>query len=240
MIDVNYARSLILRQVNEDPTTKIINDLRNEVLRLRGQLSLSQQSAGGGDAARISPDVKSSLLHAEEALRNYAKQWEAKQQSMRFVKSKLLKKRCAAFGAADLEESEIDSTPFLLSLSSDPLLDMAVKVFIPPGATLRIGRSPVTDDYGATDGAGGSGGGAGDGEGAAVHHLPDLQLAGLGIEEWHCVIAHSQEAPSMCESIVTLTAESGAVTYINGKQLSGGGWGRVRTERWRSCCAGAV
>eukprot|EP00392_Amoebophrya_sp_AT5.2_P019421 g20249.t1 len=142
-VEASYLE--IYNEVNEDPTTKIINDLRNEVLRLRGQLSLSQQSAGGGDAARISPDVKSSLLHAEEALRNYAKQWEAKQQSMRFVKSKLLKKRCAAFGAADLEESEIDSTPFLLSLSSDPLLDMAVKVFIPPGAILRIGRRGAVD-----------------------------------------------------------------------------------------------
>ncbi|CAE7518177.1 KIF13B [Symbiodinium microadriaticum] len=118
--------------VNEDPTTKIINDLRSEVLRLREQLLMSK----GGSVGTISSDVKSSLLQAEEALRNYAQQWEAKQQSMRIVKSKLKQKRCAAYGAGELEVSELQRTPFLTSLSNDPMLNMAVRVYLPIGGAL--------------------------------------------------------------------------------------------------------
>jgi hypothetical protein len=189
-------------QVNEDPTTRIINDLRGEVLRLREQLMLSQggSSSGVDTSSRMNADVKNSLLQAEEALRNYARQWEAKQQSMYSVKSKLLKKRFAAYGVGDLQESEIEMTPYLMSLSNDPLLHMAVKVYIPSGGALRVGRPAIFE--------------ASEEEAAAAP--ADLQLEGLGIESSHCVIAHALDT-----HIVTLTNEPSAVTYVNGKPVDG-------------------
>lgn len=83
--------------VNEDPTTKIINDLRNEVLRLREQLliqsnNISPSSFNEDKKPILSSEMTQKLIKAEETLRNYAKQWETKQQSMKLVKSKLLKK----------------------------------------------------------------------------------------------------------------------------------------------------
>lgn len=193
---------MVFVQVNEDPTTRIINELRGEVLRLREQLLLSQGNGVSGNidvSSRINAEAKSSLLQAEEALRNYAKQWEAKQQSMRIVKSKLLKKRHAAYGAGDLAESEIHLTPHLISLSNDPMLHMAVTIYLPAGGALRVGRPQTGDNFD---------------EGQMV--APDLQLEGLGIEAQHCTITNDRQT-----SVVTLTCESSAVTYINGRPVGG-------------------
>ena len=109
--DVNYGETLsTLRYansakmiatkavVNEDPTTKIINELRNEVMRLRDELSgaghsqgssgsLSgspvAQSGGGAEegmsSKKINEKMKEHLLMAENALQSYAKAWESKE-----------------------------------------------------------------------------------------------------------------------------------------------------------------
>ena len=163
---------------------------------------LSQGTNVGG----LNTDVRNSLLQAEEALRTYAKQWEAKQQSMRTVKSKLRNKRWAAYGAGDLEESELQRTPCLTSLSNDPMLNLAVRVYLPAGGSIRIGR-PVTEV-------------SEDGEERALKPS-DLQLEGLGIEERHCVISHN--ASEWGEAPVILTNDSmTSMTYINGKQIPQG------------------
>lgn len=62
--------------VNEDPTTKIINDLRNEVLRLREQLMIQTSSSSNNSLDKkpiLSPEMTQKLIKAEETLRNYAK-----------------------------------------------------------------------------------------------------------------------------------------------------------------------
>jgi kinesin family member 1 len=114
--DVNYGETLsTLRYansakmiatkavVNEDPTTKIINELRNEVLRLREELgggggggsavqrgisgSGSGEGGGGGGgdggaaAKKMKERMKEHLLMAEDALQTYAKAWESKEVS---------------------------------------------------------------------------------------------------------------------------------------------------------------
>jgi hypothetical protein len=218
-----------LPQVNEDPTTKIINDLRNEVLRLREQLLLQGSgSSGSGSAdetkrikksAMLSPEVSQKLLKAEETLRQYAKQWETKQQSMKMVKSKLLKKKFSAFGTENLQNEEIQRTPYIISLSSDPMLNLAVKIYLPVGNTLKIGKAAlppqqqqqqqqqqqhVNGDEGDHSDAAGTEVGTGG-------PSPDLQIDGLGIESGgHCVLHHRSDGT------VTLTSPSTAMTYING------------------------
>ena len=101
--DVNYGETLsTLRYansakmiatkaiVNEDPTTKIINELRKEVLRLREELSITQArgaspgsstSDGGIASKKLNEKMKEHLLMAENALQTYAKAWEQKEVS---------------------------------------------------------------------------------------------------------------------------------------------------------------
>lgn len=144
------------------------------------------------------------LLKAEETLRNYAKQWETKQQSMKMVKSKLLKKKFAIFGTENLDDSELQRTPYLISLSCDPLLNLAVKVYLPSGNILRIGKTidglvPTNDS----------------GSGSSVLIAPDLQIDGLGIEIGHCELRHQESG-----AVLLTSSSSSAITYVNGRQLA--------------------
>lgn len=85
--------------VNDDPTTKIINELRNEVLRLREELgnsissTVSRSGAGDGSASskKLNEKMKEHLLMAEGALQTYAKAWESKEVSKLSELSTLLK-----------------------------------------------------------------------------------------------------------------------------------------------------
>jgi hypothetical protein len=94
----NSAKMIATKAVvNEDPTTKIINELRNEVLRLRKELQLgggsgatSSPTRGGGGGAsdggvsskHLNEKMKEHLLAAESALHTYAKAWESKEVSV--------------------------------------------------------------------------------------------------------------------------------------------------------------
>jgi hypothetical protein len=149
----------------------------------------------------LSPEVSQKLLKAEETLRQYAKQWETKQQSMKMVKSKLLKKKFSAFGTENLQNEEIQRTPYIISLSSDPMLNLAVKIYLPVGNTLKIGKAaPLPSHEGDLVADGGP--------------SPDLQIDGLGIESGHCVLHHESDG------VVTLTSPSTAMTYVNGILLT--------------------
>jgi hypothetical protein len=152
--------------------------------------------------------VTQKLLKAEETLRNYAKQWETKQQSMKMVKSKLLKKKFAIFGTENLDDSELQRTPYLISLSCDPLLNLAVKVYLPSGNILRIGKT--IDGLVPTN----EGGGGGSGSGSSVLIAPDLQIDGLGIEIGHCELRHQESG-----AVLLTSSSSSAITYVNGRQL---------------------
>lgn len=164
------------------------------MLRLRSQLENTPST--GVSNSTVLPRVQQSLLQAEEALRSYAVQWEAKQQLMQNVKSKLMKRRMTSFGTADMSPEQLSSTPYLVSLSSDPQMNLAFKVYLPYGNNLRIGRYISEEDT------------------AVTGDPPDLQLQGVGITRNHCMF-RSYEA----SSIVTITSERDSITYINGRQL---------------------
>jgi hypothetical protein len=178
------------------------------VLRLREQLLVHGGSGSpiGERRPTLRPEVTQKLLKAEETLRNYAKQWETKQQSMKMVKSKLLKKKFAIFGTENLDDNELQRTPYLISLSCDPLLNLAVKVYLPTGNILRIGK---TIDGLLTTNEGGAS--------SIVSSLaaPDLQIDGLGIEIGHCELFHQENGTVL----LTSSSSSSAITYVNGRQL---------------------
>lgn len=113
---------------------------------------------------------------------------------MKLVKSKLLKKKFAAFGTGDLHDEELERTPYIISLSSDPMLNLAVKIYLPPGNTLRIGKALESAQ--------------------SSEPQPDLQVDGLGIEIGHCILQHQLTGE------VLLTSSAPHSTYVNGCQLS--------------------
>ena len=123
---------------------------------------------------------------------------------MNTVKTKLQKRRAAAgvsttsFGVGVMSQEEVTRTPYLVSLSGDPLLHLKVKVYIPPASTLRIGRGKkmTTAD-------------------SVCDNDNDLQLEGLGIEDNHCSIRHCEEFGQ-----VLLIVEPNAVCYVNGARVS--------------------
>lgn len=115
---------------------KIIEDLRNEVLRLRSQLmnNLSQ-----GDST-----LRRNLQAAEDCLRIHAVDWESKRRAMKNVKSKLLSRRYAIFDGEELTDEQLQHTPQLLALSNDWQLNRALKVYLPPNKALHIGKRSET------------------------------------------------------------------------------------------------
>lgn len=149
------------------------------------------------------------LIKAEETLRNYAKQWETKQQSMKLVKSKLLKKKFATFGTGDINNLEIESTPYLISLSNDPMLNLAIKIYLPQGNTLRIGKSTIEISQLQSELQSES-----ESELKINNQPPDLQIEGLGIEYNHCILFHDLNGN------VLLMTQPSSMTYINGKQIN--------------------
>lgn len=121
------------------------------------------------------------------------------QESMRSVKSRLQKQRgggSSSFGLGGMQRDQARSTPYLVALSSDPLLHLAVRVFVPTASTLLIGR------------------GRAEGETEGESDDNDLQLAGLGIENHHCRVRHE------AEGMVRLVVLPGAACYVNGSPVS--------------------
>lgn len=187
--------------VNEDPTTKIINDLRGEVLRLREQLEKSLNSGSVANSKMlINNKLRMSLSNAESALQAYERTNNSENQrlSMKNVKRNLLNRRVSSFGTEDMTDTALLNLPYFVFLSNDPQLNLAVKVYLPIGKKLKIGkRVSCMDD--AVD--------SGD-------EMLDLQIDGLGIEDIHCVFSHEIGAGGVCAVIAPH-----AVTYHNGVAL---------------------
>jgi hypothetical protein len=134
------------------------------------------------------------------------------QQSMMNVKSKLQRRRAAggvattSFGVGAMSQEQACETPYLVSLSGDPMLHLAVKVFVPAASTLRIGRGRWEVGAGAGPRPGA--------EGEIVDDDNDLQLEGLGIEPSHCSVRHCQDTGH-----VVLTVVRGAACFVNGAEV---------------------
>ena len=208
------------------------------------QLSQSMDSApSSSSAARPAANnrkIRESLSHAESALQAYAREWESKRQSMKRVKRKLLNRHVSTFGAEDMSGEDLAASPYLVFLSSDPQLHLAVRVYLPRGNRLKIGRavSQAFSSSGAADDeeeehertAGRQPSAASSSGGDDSERMLDLQIDGLGIEDLHCILTHSSirsegGGDTDPSSVVTLSPQGDAVTYLNGKQLQGGGGG---------------
>jgi hypothetical protein len=126
------------------------------------------------------------------------------QLSMQNVKTKLQKRRAAggiattSFGVGNMSQEQVSETPYLVSLSGDPMLHLAVKVYIPTSSTLRIGRGEQPVEQSS--------------DGVSIDN--DLQLEGLGIEPVHCSVRHCQVSGR-----VLLEVAPGAACYVNGAQV---------------------
>ncbi len=201
--------------------------------RLRAQLvqsaaadgSSSSSSSSSVRPAATNRKIRESLSHAESALQAYAKEWESKRQSMKMVKRKLLNRHVSTFGAEDMSGEDLAASPYLVFLSSDPQLNLAVRVYLPRGNKLKIGRavsqafSSAIADEEREGGAAAAGGGQAGGVETDGKKMLDLQIDGLGIEDLHCILTHDEIDGY---SVVSLTPEPDAVTYLNGKQLQAG------------------
>ena len=179
--------------VNEDPTSKIIKELRQEVTRLQEVLKLSSST----EKAKHNDKLRMSLSNAETALHAYenTNDTENQRQSMRNVKRNLLNRQLSTFGTEDMSDGTDNSAPYLVFLSNDPQLNLAVKVYIPAGKKLKLGKA-VSENADDDD------------------SVLDLQIDGLGIEDLHSVLSHDDRCGS-----VTLNIVDQALTYHNGVPL---------------------
>lgn len=187
--------------VNDDPTAKIINDLRGEVVRLRVQLEQSVTSnTRVTENTRSNDKLRMSLSNAESALQAYevTNDSENTRVSMRKVKRNLLNRRVSSFGTEDMNDVALLNVPYFVFLSNDPQLNLAVKVYLPVGKKLKIGKAvSIAEPNCAED-----------------ENMLDLQIDGLGIEDIHCVFDHD----SVTRTVI-MSTEARAVTYHNGVAL---------------------
>ena len=139
--DVNYSESLsTLRYaqsakkiatkavVTQDPTAKLIKELREEVQRLKSEMENGRGE--GGDAVM---EVEALLL--EKSMSKEAK----RQQTDRLKKRRQTILAMTGIGSGDAQEN-LKKYPHLSNLNDDPSLSGTLKLIIADGTIMKIGR----------------------------------------------------------------------------------------------------
>eukprot|EP00736_Rhodelphis_marinus_P014512 Rmarinus@m.30099 len=184
--DVNYEETLnTLRYaertkrvvnnavINENPNQKLIRQLQEEISRLKEQLS--KQGDGGLDARAGEStsqdevnDLERKLTESQSLVRELGMSLEEQIKKTQDIE----RKRHAALQEFGLGRTEdVGTSPRLVNLCEDPLLNECLIFYLPPGVT-RIGRSS-----------------------AAVKQ--DVVLNGIGIRQQHALIENTGQIVSI-------------------------------------------
>ncbi|KAI4573323.1 hypothetical protein MJT46_004563 [Ovis ammon polii x Ovis aries] len=186
--------------VNEDPNARIIRDLREEVEKLREQLTKAE--------AMKSPELKDRLEESEKLIQEMTVTWEEKlrkTEEIAQVKVTLITVRFGTNGCepfwAPLEERQKqleslgislqssgikvgDDKCFLVNLNADPALNELLVYYLKEHTLIGSANSQ------------------------------DIQLCGMGILPEHCIIDITPEGQVM------LTPQKNTRTFVNGSSVS--------------------
>lgn len=175
--DVNYGETLsTLRyadnakriknnaMVNEDPSSKLIRDLRSEVDALRKQLLESGGIAFDPQITKEMTTLKEELAQREKLIAEMNKTWEERLKEAQ----ELQQERKAALQDIGVAIRAVSSLPHLINLNEDPLLSNQLIYYLREGVT-KIGRSDSDKEI-----------------------VNDIQLNGLSIAKEHCVIENKE------------------------------------------------
>ena len=152
--------------INEDPTAKLIQELRDEVNRLK-----KGAAAGGGISTFTTATANSnpgqgggdSLLEVEAMVLEKSMTKEAK----RMQSERLKKRRMTVLAMTGVGSSLVDFKvlPHLTNLNQDPALTGTIKLLLLKDSSLKIGRKDAAAPQ-------------------------DVQLEGLGMKKTHCIVSN--------------------------------------------------
>ena len=113
--------------VNEDPTAKLIKQLREEVERLKNEVA----TGGGGSGAAV--------MEVEAMMMQKSMSKEQRKEQTNRLKAR---RKCilAMTGGGSMGEEGYKKFPHLSNLNQDPLLSGTLKLIIADGTTMKIGR----------------------------------------------------------------------------------------------------
>ncbi|EDQ92700.1 uncharacterized protein MONBRDRAFT_13875 [Monosiga brevicollis MX1] len=182
--------------VNEDPNAKMIRELREEVARLKSQMTVcdyhSKPFSGVAMPSADEQEAAEELRTSEKLMKELNETWEEKKARTEVIR-KEREESLKEMGIAVKEDGNTvgifspQKAPHLVNLNEDPLMSELLLYYILPGET-RVG--------------------CGD-EGIKV----DIVLSGEGIQPMHCTFENKDE-------IVFLTPEGeNTKCYINGEEV---------------------
>eukprot|EP01114_Cavostelium_apophysatum_P016487 TRINITY_DN4700_c0_g1_i4.p1 TRINITY_DN4700_c0_g1~~TRINITY_DN4700_c0_g1_i4.p1 ORF type:complete len:1712 (-),score=613.88 TRINITY_DN4700_c0_g1_i4:86-5185(-) len=201
--DINYGETLsTLRYadsakqiknkavVNEDPTTRLIRDLRSEVEALRMQLIDSGGVEGGVAITKdkVVVQLKEELSQREKLIAEMQKTWEEKLKEAQTIQQE----RKAALQDMGVAIKAVSTLPHFINLNEDPLMSESLLYYLREGIT-RIGRSDT-------------------------EVTQDIQLNGLSIAKEHCVVENKDGVVTIIPVIAPGSAPP--AIFVNGSQIT--------------------
>lgn len=177
--------------INEDPTQKMIKELKEEVERLRKELCLAQgrrrEGEGEAEIESEAPEVVQQLQESEHLIKEMTKTWEEKVAE----RDQVLKKCIEARDSTGVSVYSVDDPlnavcPHMISLNPDPQLNERLVIYLKGRKRLGQPDAPIPQD---------------------------IQLDGLGILPEHAIVDVENDE-------VYITPLKGASTFVNGVALT--------------------
>eukprot|EP00741_Cyanophora_paradoxa_P014023 tig00020725_g13536.t1 len=171
--DINYEETLStlryadrakkiknVARKNENPTEKLIRDLREEIEQLKKAISMGGGASAPGNSGRVSSEeverMKQEEAAIERVLLEQAKSWEEKLADAR------MRGLVGAGGDAEERRAKLKTTPHIKNLNEDSMLSEQIVYFIEPEKPMRVGRKDALDPR------------------------PDVILTGASVQKAHC------------------------------------------------------
>ena len=176
--------------VNEDSTTKLVNNLKAEIEALKAQLQGGSSGVLGG--GKNADEERRKWDEEREALLARLKESEQLAQRASMTDDERAKETALAAqnqGMAELvaQREKAKNTPCLLNLSEDPQMDGRIIHFLEYKKDVSFGRKDADPQ-------------------------PDIILAGLNIAKLQCVIHCGKNA----KAGFRISNPNGSKTYVNG------------------------
>ena len=195
--------------VNEDPDERLIRELKEEVARLRSELTSSGGARPSTPGGTFDPEaaaeaewqkkvLKDEVLMRERMLQDLELTWEEKLEAA--TRAAAQREKQLEFLGLSSNDSP-DSHQFI-NLNEDPIMTEKLIFPLHPG-TMRIGRKVHMAESMSPKG-----------DGTFISTAPDIALMGMSIARHHCDVIVEDET-------VTLRPVDGCKTYVNGVQILG-------------------
>ena len=180
--------------VNEDSTTKLVNNLKAEIDALKAQLmgGNNNNNNNGGGGGKNADEERKKWDEEREALLAKLKESEQLAQRASMTDDERAKETALAAqdqGMAELvaQREKAKNTPCLLNLSEDPQMDGRIIHFLEYKKDISFGRKDANPQ-------------------------PDIILAGLNIAKLQCIIHCGKNAKAGFK----ISNPNGSKTYVNG------------------------